>query len=316
MLIGITGATGSLGRRLTEILIKQGYNVRCLVRKNSNYEFLINEKVEIIYGDILDFNSLKLFVNDLDICIHLAAQVSKSKKKVLFNINVNGSINICEALLQFNPSCRFLYCSSIVVRNYKSYKKLFYSDYTISKYKAEKAINKYMKKLKTTIIYPGYIYGYYDNLVIPTIKNMLKNGLDFLVKGGERNAPIIFVDDLCDLFIKAMLNDNAINKKYVSLQENSLGMHYVVKKVANILNYQTPKKIYSKFLIRIIMKIYKCRNKLFKSNKNILSLREINILSNSAIYFNNAKEDINWEQKTSIDEGLNKAVEFYIKYNK
>ena len=140
MVIGITGATGGLGRRMTEMLVDRGYKIRCLVRRNSKYEFLINDSIELVYGDISDFNSLEAFVAGLDVCIHLAAQVSAASRELLEEVNAGGTKNVCEALLKFNPICRFLYCSSIVARNYKSYKKPSYSDYTISKYKAEKLL--------------------------------------------------------------------------------------------------------------------------------------------------------------------------------
>ncbi len=316
MIIGITGATGGLGRRMSEILVKQGYNIRCLVRKNSKHEFLVNDKIELVYGDICDFDSLESFITGLDVCIHLAAQVSSASKEVLERVNVGGTKNICEALLKFNLECRFLYCSSIVARNYKSYKKPFYSDYTISKYRAEKVVDKYMDSLRATVIYPGYIYGYYDKLLIPMIVKMLQNGLNFLVKGGEKNVPIVFVDDLCELFIYSMLNNKAIGKKYVSLEESFIGIHEVVRIVALRLGYKFPQKIFSKTAIRLRMRINKIINFVSKLDKPVLSLREINILSNHAIYFNNAMEDINWRQRTSIEKGVNKAIDIYLQEKK
>lgn len=315
MIIGITGATGGLGRRMAEMLVERGYKIRCLIRKNSKHEFLVNENIELVYGDISDFNSLEAFVAGLDICIHLAAQVSAASRKVLEEVNAGGTKNICEALLKFNSTCRFLYCSSIVARNYKAYKKPFYSDYTISKYKAEKVVDKYMDSIQTTIIYPGYIYGYYDKLLLPMITKMLQNGLDFLVKGGEKNVPIIFVDDLCELFIQSMLNNKAIGKKYVSLEENSVGIHEVVKIVAERLGYKSPQKVFSKTVVRLRMKINRILNSVSKLNKPVLALREINILSNHAIYFNNAEEDIKWKQKMSVEKGINKAIDIYLQAN-
>lgn len=312
MVIGITGATGGLGRRMSEILLEKGYEIRCLVRRNSQHDFLVKEGIELVYGDICDYQTLEAFVAGLDVCIHLAAQVSSASKKVLEQVNAGGTKNVCEALLQYNPSCRFLYCSSIVARNYKAYKKPLYSYYTISKYKAEKVVEQYMNSLQATIIYPGYIYGHYDKVFMPMIIKMLKGGLDFLVKGGEKNVPIVFVDDLCELFIQSMNNDKAIGKKYVSLEENPVGVHDVVKMVAKRLGYRYPEKVYSKMAIRARMRINRILNALFKTSKPILSLREINILSNHAVYFNNADRDIQWKQKMDVRKGINLAVDIYV----
>lgn len=316
IIIGITGSTGGLGRRLSEILNQKGFRLKCLVRSKAKAEFLDKMGVELVYGDINNKESLKLFVQGIDICIHIAAQVSAASKEQLEKVNVEGSVNVCEALYWYNQTCRLIYCSSIVVKNYRPYKKLFYSDYTISKYHAEKAVDTFSDKLRITVIYPGYIYGYYDKLLIPMIANMLKNGLPFLSKGGETNAPIVFVDDLCELFYQAMINEKAIGKKYVSLERNDTGMHDVVRMVAELLEYKYPTKIYPKIFIRIRMRINKWLNALFHKNYPVLSLREINILSNHGQYFNNAYAEIGWKQNTSIYKGVKEAVNWYKENNK
>lgn len=311
MLIGITGSTGGLGRRLCELLSEKGFRLKCLVRNKAKAEFLNEMGAELVYGDINNKESLKYFVQGINICIHIAAQVSAASKEQLEKINVEGSYNVCEALYRYNPTCRLIYCSSIVVKNYRPYKKLFYSDYTISKYRAEKAVEKFDNKLQITIIYPGYIYGYYDKLLIPMIANMLKNGLPFLSRGGEINAPIVFVDDLCELFYKAMVHEKAIGKRYVSLEKNDVGIHGVVRMVAEMMGYDYPMKVYPKIFIRIKMWINKWLNTLFHKNYPVLSLREINILANRGQYFNNADAEIGWKQTTPIYEGVKKAVDWY-----
>ncbi|MBS3156575.1 NAD-dependent epimerase/dehydratase family protein [Candidatus Woesearchaeota archaeon] len=47
----VTGASGFIGRHLVRRLLKEKYKVRCLVRKNSNVNGLID--VELVYGDLL-----------------------------------------------------------------------------------------------------------------------------------------------------------------------------------------------------------------------------------------------------------------------
>jgi len=305
LIIGITGSTGGLGRRLSELLNARGYHLKCLVRKSSNTNFLNLKNIELVYGDITDEKSLKEFIKGIDICIHIAAQVSSAPKTVLHQINVEGTRNICEAIRLYNHDCRFIYCSSIVVCNYRKIKKYSYSDYTISKYDAEQVVNQYFDELKTTIIYPGYIYGPYDRLLIPSIIKMLKDGLPFYVNGGEKNAPVVYIDDLCELFIKCIFDKKAIGKKYVSLEKTDIGIHEIIRVIASLTGYSVPTKKYPKWFARIYMKI----NTLFLG-KTTLSLREINILSNHAKYFNNAQE-IGWKQKTTIADGLIKAINWY-----
>jgi dihydroflavonol-4-reductase len=55
----ITGGTGFIGSRLVEILIENGYEVRCLVRKSSETEPLKKLGIDLCYGDLSDHDSLR-----------------------------------------------------------------------------------------------------------------------------------------------------------------------------------------------------------------------------------------------------------------
>ena len=67
----ITGAGGFIGSHLTELLVHQGYTVKAFVRYNSknNWGWLehsdIRNDVEIVNGDIRDFDSVYNAINGL-----------------------------------------------------------------------------------------------------------------------------------------------------------------------------------------------------------------------------------------------------------
>lgn len=311
MIIGVTGATGGLGKRLTELLLERGYYVKCFIRKKYD-NFLESNKLEIVYGELSDRESVVKFIEGIDICVHIAAQVTATSKKSLFETNVNGTRNLCEVIVKSNINCRLIHCSSIVVKELLFYQKPFVSNYTMSKYYAERVVDEYSKDIRTTVIYPGYIFGKYDRALMPYIINMLRDELKFLVKGGEKNAPIIYVDDLCELFYQVIINENTIGKKYVSLEEREEGMHFVIKLIASKLNFSIPKVTYSKSIIRIYLKINDIFSKVFKVRRINMSLRSLNILSNHAKYFNNAYEDIGWRQRYTVAEIVNLALEDYL----
>jgi len=305
MYIGITGATGGLGRRLVEYFARKNILLRVLVRDMEKSKNLFDTNIEIVQGDLLDSDSLVRFVDGLHICIHLAAQVGKAAKKELINSNVIGTNNLCRAIEQSSPSCRLIYCSSIVVKNYRFYKRPFLSDYTISKCEAEKIVKKYEKKIKITIIYPGFRH------FLPQIMQMLKYPIPFLIKGGEKNAPIIYVDDLCELFYLSAINDISIGKKYVSLEKNSMGMHDVIRLVAAKKGFTCPDKIYPRLPLVILIKLNSILHSLLGVKKLAINMRVINGLSARGKYFNNAKNDLNWKQKVSISDGISRAIKDY-----
>ena len=57
----ITGATGFLGRAITEELVRRGAQVYALVLANDPYTKMLPKEVHVITGDVCDKSSLALF---------------------------------------------------------------------------------------------------------------------------------------------------------------------------------------------------------------------------------------------------------------
>ena len=70
----VTGGTGFLGKRLVELLVKEGYPVRVLARKLSNIEYLKRLGVEIYFGDVADKESLKSAFEGVNLVVHASTR--------------------------------------------------------------------------------------------------------------------------------------------------------------------------------------------------------------------------------------------------
>ena len=84
MKIFLTGADGFIGSHLAELLVKKGFNVKALTYYNSfnSWGWLdsfsenqLNE-IEIVSGDIRDFNGIKNLMQGCDSVMHLAALIA------------------------------------------------------------------------------------------------------------------------------------------------------------------------------------------------------------------------------------------------
>jgi nucleoside-diphosphate-sugar epimerase len=303
--IGLTGITGGLGRRMAELLSKNDFSIKALVRKGSDLNGLPS-KIEFVFGDIRDAGSLPEFINEIDICIHLAAQVAHTSKKEMFAVNIGGTENLCKTILEFNPDCRFIHCSTISTLKINPVFRFLSSRYGISKYYAEKLVLRYGKNenLKATIIYPGLIYGRYDKSFVPQIINAIKKGRIKLIKGGECNAPLIYVDELCDLFIRAALSNTSIGKRYISVKGIDMGIHEVIQIIAHKLKMNVPGKIYPKLPLFIFSMLIEMYFSLFHKgkrpfiNRTMVDVFSINFNDYRKTY-DNPKKDLNWEQNRS-----------------
>ncbi|MCD6329452.1 MAG: NAD-dependent epimerase/dehydratase family protein, partial [Candidatus Cloacimonetes bacterium] len=61
----LTGATGYVGKYVLRELIRKGYKVKCLIKKDSFID-IDNSLIHVYIGDILDKNSLDHVTNGVD----------------------------------------------------------------------------------------------------------------------------------------------------------------------------------------------------------------------------------------------------------
>ena len=118
----ITGITGQDGSYLAEFLLEKGYEVYGIVRRTSttNLERIahLEGKVELIYADLLDENSLihALRVAEPDEVYNLAAQsfvpASWSQPVLTGEFTALGVTRLLDAIRVVNPHIRFYQASS------------------------------------------------------------------------------------------------------------------------------------------------------------------------------------------------------------
>jgi len=99
----ITGATGLVGSYITKYFAEAGYTIKALKRKNADTSWVGEwaDKINWLEGDILDVVALEKYIEPDDIVVHAAALVSfqTSDKKLMFQVNVEGTANIVNVCL-------------------------------------------------------------------------------------------------------------------------------------------------------------------------------------------------------------------------
>lgn len=97
----VTGATGFIGGNLVRELIKQDYQVRALVRKESSRRNIDGLNIEVVIGDLRDKSSLDRAVDGCDVLFHAAACYTfwTPDPRIIYETNVNGTKNILASAL-------------------------------------------------------------------------------------------------------------------------------------------------------------------------------------------------------------------------
>ncbi len=100
MQVAITGATGHIGAALIRTLLRDGHQVRALVRQD--VRALEGQDVETVAGDLLDPRAMTTLVQECDVVFHLAARISLDgdRKGEVFQTNVEGTRQIMASCSQ------------------------------------------------------------------------------------------------------------------------------------------------------------------------------------------------------------------------
>lgn len=110
----VTGATGFIGASIVRELLKDGVQVRALVRPGSDIRNLQGLELELWHGDLLDQTSLDTGMAGCDWVFHAAAdyRLWTRTPQSMYRANVEGTRNLLEAALK-NGSTRVVYTSSV-----------------------------------------------------------------------------------------------------------------------------------------------------------------------------------------------------------
>lgn len=112
MIVAVTGANGHVGVNLCNALLKQGHQVRALTHNHS--AFLTALPVEQFRGDVLNTESLRVFMQGAEVVFHLAAKISirGDRDGSVWKINADGTRNMIDTARSLGVK-KFVHFSSI-----------------------------------------------------------------------------------------------------------------------------------------------------------------------------------------------------------
>src|SRR6185437_11996661 len=94
--IGVTGASGFIGKLLIQQLLQEGYHITALVRSKTS----LLAGVDVVYGDLADTKSVDKFLKNIDVLIHLAGRQLPPEKE-FFHDNVFATDTLLQRTKDF-----------------------------------------------------------------------------------------------------------------------------------------------------------------------------------------------------------------------
>jgi NAD dependent epimerase/dehydratase len=252
----VTGADGFIGSHLTEMLVKQGYQVKALAQYNSfnNWGWLENvncrEQIEVVCGDVRDPYFCQQLLKNCDTVFHLAALIAIPYSYVApasyVDTNVLGTLNICQAALECGVK-RLIHTSTSEVYGTAQYVPIdenhplqAQSPYSASKIGADAMAMSYFNafQLPVTIVRPFNTYGPRQSAraVIPTIISQIAKGAKEIKLGDvSPTRDFNYVTDTCAGFLALANCDSAIGE-VVNIGSNyEISVHDTLKLIKDIM---------------------------------------------------------------------------------
>lgn len=219
----ITGASGFLGSRLAEVLIKEyGCTVYALIRNFSKAIKISHLKVHYIYGDLADTTWVSQLPPSLDFVFH-CAYGSSGNSQDREKTDVNGTRNLVHAVssrgvqkIVFMGTISIYKLKASGVINENSTIKPI-DQYGRNKYRAEKEFIKQCKQLnlRYTILRPSAIIGAGAPFYVDAILDAIKTTRVVFLEKGEGLLNWVFLDDVILVMINSLHNRNSDNKGFI-----------------------------------------------------------------------------------------------------
>lgn len=270
MKISLTGATGFLGTVFRKSLSQ---------KKEFSCSFFDRNKHSLSNPE-----SLKSFVSDSNVVVHLAGVSRSASDKEIYDVNVLGTKNLLDAVERYSPKSHLIFASSFQVYEAKD-------SFGRSKKQAEDLINNYVneKGFSATILRFSNLYGVggkpFHNSVINTFAAQIKNHTPITLSGdGTQKRDFLYISDASSALLSSIL----VKTEGIRDFDICTGKLSSLVEVINLFESFTKQKV----------AVY---NRPLDTRINFSSIRS----------FAKAKDSLGWSPKIDLRSGIKEMVKYY-----
>jgi nucleoside-diphosphate-sugar epimerase len=204
----VTGASGTIGRRLVPALVAAGHQVRAMTRSDTAAQTAAAAGAEPVHGDVTDPASLSVAVRGCEVVIHAAGQMGTSPAVEPFlPVNLTGTQNMLTAAAEAQVR-RFIYLGAAmsllgsprpITGADESWplQQPRCSGYAASKTRADQAVQAANStQMATVVIRPGWVWGTADDPQAASFIQAVRAGHMRLIDGGQHRIVATHIDNL------------------------------------------------------------------------------------------------------------------------
>ncbi len=316
----VTGGTGFVGSHLVDLLLTEGFRVRCIVRKSSDLKWLQNKDVEIFDSGLFDKEKLKLVIKGTDYLFHVAGVVRSKNKEGFYKGNVETTKNLLEVTAEVNPDIKkIVIVSSLTACGPSLDGKPCTEEtephpittYGRSKLAEEKLAQSFMDKLPITICRAPAIYGERETDIYAMFKGFQK-GIMTLVGFNTKKLSLIHGRDFVYGLYLAAISENTAGEIYFISSEEIYDWNIISDEMEKAIGKKALRIRIPHFVIYAIGGISHFFN-FFLSKPATFNLEKAKdfVQDNWTCDTSKAKKDFGYSQRISLSEGMKSTVEWY-----
>ena len=203
-IVGITGATGFIGRQLLMRHLAQGDTVRVFSRRSGNAIELPKNSYQLFQGDLCGLEDLSPFVDGVDILYHCAGEIHDSVR--MDSLHISGTRRLTEAAadkighwVQLSSVGVYGRMASGSITEYSALNPV--GPYEITKAESDQIVIDAAKKsgFRFSILRPSNVYGEtMTNQSLFKMVAMIDRGLFFYIGKPGSSANYIHVDNVVE----------------------------------------------------------------------------------------------------------------------
>lgn len=327
----VSGATGFIGRTLLSHLRLLHPDVIPLALIHPSSDPVPLQRLldypsstpSVFKATLHDLPSLVRIFRDVDIVIHLAAQMDffPDRPSTLHHVNVSGTRTLLEAAAREGDRrgkrVRFVYVSSaeavgITTRRVsEDVDRNPDSEYGLSKMWAEDLVNEYLEKVDAVIARPTGVYGPGERFYYWEMMNVVANGLAFVLPA-EMTGKCVFVhvEDVVSALMTCALEEKAVGGTFFVCADEEVEYRKVVECMAETLGVWKPLGgIPVRFGVPIVRALEGLLNR-GKQRKFMFMAKTVSDSMSDRVYSNRRLKELGWKSKYGVLEGTKEAVKW------
>jgi dihydroflavonol-4-reductase len=312
----VTGGSGFIGTHLIQDLLQRAWKVRALVHHRP---LPAADGLEVVQGDIRDFDLIRKCQRDIDVVFHLASALGFSLigREEFFGINAGGTETVLKAAQEAAVGRVVHFSSAGVLGHVRSGQvadenhPLDPQDiYDQSKLKGERIARRYAEQgLDLVIIRPGWVYGPGDRRTFKLVKSIAAGRFFLPGPGRTLQTPVHIRDLLAGTHLCAERGRKGETYNLAGAQ--ALPVRDIVAAIARAAGRKPPRLRLPLLPVKTAARLMGGAFSLIKKEAPLSLSRLAFFIHPKPLSIHKAADELDYKPLIEFEEGMRETVRWY-----